>query len=201
MDSKELKYNQMYIDSLNIYVNGDAVYLNNNDKLCLAKILTKNKIKNKESFLAGYYVNHAILADDFYNLERKRAINSYRHKINLTSIKDEIKYKYDKDFRPVFLQWHNAKGLSVDVIAPELENYGIYIRAINPADQFFEILDILESCKLSKFCNLVTLNAIKTDLIKALKNGETSIYLDDESYDEQENIVQKDDETDYELPF
>lgn len=71
-------------------------------------------------------------------------LRSFRNKINLESIKSEIKYRYGNDAKTVYLHWSNPKGQPMDQIAMEIAEYGIHFDAYNTADLFFEFIDMYD---------------------------------------------------------
>ncbi len=94
-------------------------------------------------------------------METLSAIRRYMHKVDLSGIKGEIQYKFDKK-NTVSLVWGAKQGgMAPDVIAQELQSFGINIEAINEADQFFEMLEIYEKAKsdVSKKAEKVSLTA------------------------------------------
>ncbi len=100
--------------------------------------------------IADYIIQNSVLESlygDMENYDVQQALDiigalkPYLHRINLDSIKGEIKYKYDKD-NSAYLLWGERKGesgIGADQIAQELQEKGIQIEAINVADIFFEI--------------------------------------------------------------
>ena len=68
-------------------------------------------------------------------------LRPYLHNIDLSAIKGEIKYRFDKD-NSVYAIWgarKGEKGFTADQIAQKLEENGVYIKSTNEADIFFEI--------------------------------------------------------------
>lgn len=118
--------------------------------------------------IADYIINNAVLTDMYdsyddvsYSMETLSAIRRYMHKVDLSGIKGEIQYKFDKK-NTVSLVWGAKQGgMAPDVIAQELQSFGINIEAINEADQFFEMLEIYEKAKsdVSKKAEKVSLTA------------------------------------------
>lgn len=100
--------------------------------------------------IADYIIQNSVLESlygDMENYDVQQALDiigalkPYLHRINLDSIKGEIKYKYDKD-NSAYLLWGKRKGesgIGANQIAQELQEKGIQIEAINVADIFFEI--------------------------------------------------------------
>ena len=84
------------------------------------------------------------LLDDL--TKQAAAVNDYRRKINLSSIKGEINSKYGNK-NSIFLQWHNPNGISVDDAIMELRSQGIDVDDNNIADGFFDMLDIVDDAK------------------------------------------------------
>ena len=118
--------------------------------------------------IADYVIDNAVLTDMYdsyddtsYSMEVLSAIRKYMHRVDLSGIKGEIQYKFDKK-NSISLVWGAKQGgLAPDVIAQELEGYGIRIEAINEADQFLEMLEIYEKAKsdVSKKADKVKLTA------------------------------------------
>lgn len=118
--------------------------------------------------IADYIINNAVLTDMYdsyddvsYSMETLSAIRRYMHRVDLSGIKGEIQYKFDKK-NTVSLVWGAKQGgMAPDVIAQELQSFGINIEAINEADQFFEMLEIYEKAKsdVSKKAEKVSLTA------------------------------------------
>lgn len=78
------------------------------------------------------------------------AIKSYMQKLNITSLKEEIKHRYDTDgARAINLLWSAGenKGVSVEDAIEELREQGVYIEANNDVDAFFELLDTYDNLK------------------------------------------------------
>ena len=104
--------------------------------------------------IADYIINNAVLSDmyetyndDSYAMGVLSVMRRYMHGVNLSGIQSEIQYKFDRK-NSINLVW-GAKmgGQSPDVIAQELEGYGIHIEAINEAEQFFEMLELYERAR------------------------------------------------------
>ncbi|MCM1455559.1 MAG: hypothetical protein NC037_03420, partial [Bacteroides sp.] len=104
--------------------------------------------------IADYIIDNAVLTDMYdsyddtsYSMEVLSAIRRYMHRVDLSGIKGEIQYKFDKK-NTINLVWGAKQGgIAPDVIAQELEGYGVHIEAINEADQFLEMLEIYEKAK------------------------------------------------------
>ena len=76
-------------------------------------------------------------------------LKDYLHNIDLSGVKAEIKYRYDKD-NSVYAMWgkrSGTKGLNLATIAQELTERGINIEAENDADLLFEIDDMYRQAK------------------------------------------------------
>ena len=107
--------------------------------------------------IADYIIENAYLEDMYAAEAREEAVSeamgtlsilrSYMHRMDLRGIKGEIQYRYDKK-NAINLVWGAKEGgIAPDQVAQELESYGIYLKAINEADQFFEMLDMYESAR------------------------------------------------------
>lgn len=107
--------------------------------------------------IADYIIENAYLEDMYAAEAREEAVSeamgtlsvlrSYMHRMDLHGIKGEIQYRYDKK-NAINLVWGAKEGgIAPDQVAQELESYGIYLNAINEADQFFEMLDMYESAR------------------------------------------------------
>ena len=97
--------------------------------------------------IADYIINNAIMEDIYgdsnneVDLHIVGVLKNYLHKIDLNSIKSEIKYRYGSDNSP-YLTWgkrSNERGQSSDQVSQEIAEKGIFIEAVNEADIFFEI--------------------------------------------------------------
>ena len=81
------------------------------------------------------------------------AMRQYLHKLNLTAdIMAEVKSKYgEKEARTIRLIWGSAKDasvkISVDDAASELQSRGYTFQSDNVADQFLEMLDVIEESR------------------------------------------------------
>ena len=97
--------------------------------------------------IADYIIDNAI-AEDVYQSDNSSTdtfvidvLKDYLHKIDLSGIRSEIKYRYDNDNSP-YLIWGKRKGTqgqSPDQIAMELAEMGLHLDSTNEADIFFEI--------------------------------------------------------------
>ena len=104
--------------------------------------------------IADYIINNAVLSDmyetynvDSYAMGVLSVMRRYMHGVNLSGIQSEIQYKFDRK-NSINLVWGAKMGRqSPDVIAQELEGYGIHIEAINEAEQFFEMLELYERAR------------------------------------------------------
>lgn len=97
--------------------------------------------------VAEYIIQHSAMEnlwDDGDNqayIDTIAALKPYLHSLDLSSLRGEIKHRYDTDNSP-YLIWGKRKGdkgLGADVVAQELAEQGFYIEATNEADIFFEI--------------------------------------------------------------
>lgn len=104
--------------------------------------------------IADYIINNAVLTDmydtfndDSYAMGVLSIMRHYMHGMDLSGIQSEIQYKFDRK-NSINLVWGAKKdGTAPDVVAQELEGYGIHIEAINEADQFFEMLELYERAR------------------------------------------------------
>ena len=104
--------------------------------------------------IAEYIINNATVASVWeqdtteQTEEAKRRLTILRglmHKLDLSGIKGEIAHRLDDKKGTAYLVWGARKGeqgLSLDGIAAELVKQGLPITAENPADIFFEIMDL-----------------------------------------------------------
>lgn len=97
--------------------------------------------------VAEYIIQNAALenlyedADNEAYIDTISVLKPYLHKLDLSGIKGEIKYRYDRDNSP-YLLWGKRRGQdgqTPDVVAMELAENGFYIESTNEADIFFEI--------------------------------------------------------------
>lgn len=99
--------------------------------------------------IADYLIDTVTMVDmdvDYYDksedLNTIKVLKQYMHKMDLRGIRDEIKYRYDHN-NGVYLLWSAKKGegMTPDVVAQELEHYGIYLKGNTESELFFEMLD------------------------------------------------------------
>lgn len=97
--------------------------------------------------VAEYIIQNAALenlyedADNEAYIDTISVLKPYLHKLDLSGIKGEIKYRYDRNNSP-YLLWgkrRGQEGQTPDVVAMELAENGFYIDSTNEADIFFEI--------------------------------------------------------------
>lgn len=106
--------------------------------------------------IADFIIENAIYEDIYDDggisedaLHTYNTIKEYRGKLNLSSIKGEIHHKYDtRPGNAIIMQWGTSKdGQGVDTVAQELQSLGVQIDAINPADIFFEMVDMYNNAR------------------------------------------------------
>ena len=103
--------------------------------------------------------------DDSYAMGVLSVMRRYMHRMNLSGIQGEIQHRFDRK-NSINLVWGAKQdGVSPDVVAQELQSYGIQIDAINEADQFFEMLELYEGAKeqVNKRTEKVMLTAIGSE--------------------------------------
>lgn len=111
------------------------------------------------------------------------AMRQYMHKLNLTAdIMAEVKSKYgEKEARTIRLIWGSAKDasvkISVDDAASELQSRGYTFQSDNVADQFLEMLDVIEESR----------NLASRELSKTAKQ-----LLSSEEYDSLQEEIRDD---------
>ncbi len=109
-------------------------------------------------------------------------IKAYRNKLNLESIKEEIKYRYDDQANTIFLHWSAGnRGVSVADAVAELRDAGVIIRADNDADAFFEMLNYYDNLReqLSE-----KIKEYKADFFSDSEIGELKLKLTSEMREE-----------------
>ncbi len=122
--------------------------------------------------IADYMINNAVLTemydtynDDSYTMGVLSMLRGYMHRMDLSGIQSEIQHKFDKK-NSINLVWGAKKnGLAPDVVAQELEGYGIRFESINAADQFFEMLELYERARqqVNKKAESIMLTAYGTE--------------------------------------
>lgn len=105
--------------------------------------------------IADYLIDHTTLSDMYAqetvstSMETLSILRGYMHSMDLRSIQGEIKYRYDTK-NTINLLWAAPKGergIAPDVLAQELEGYGITFKSDNSADIFLEMVDMYERAK------------------------------------------------------
>lgn len=108
--------------------------------------------------IAELICNEAIIREQYDISDRadvdeaRRAVDildSYKGKINLEAIREDIKSKYDTRAPHLIRVWgmKKTRGVSTDVIKEELAEYGIKIDSINEADIFTDMIAKYDQAK------------------------------------------------------
>lgn len=136
--------------------------------------------------IADYIIDNAVMKSVYEDAAYEDSLNTiaalkpYLHKLNLSSIKDEIKYKYDKNAIAIYGLWGRRKGAygtQPDVLPGELESYGIRFESDNAADILFEL-------------DLMYRNALK-HIKKGAKEKLTSFASEEELKELKQNIAKE----------
>ena len=130
--------------------------------------------------IADFIIENAIYEDMFDDgmseelMRQMDVIKQYRGKLDLSSIKGEIQYKYDiKPGNAIIMNWGTTKGgFGVDTVAQELIEEGINIDAINEADIFFQMLDTYNNARdtLKQKSQKIRADYFDSGELKNLKN-------------------------------
>lgn len=192
LDGMQLDYYGKYfahVEDASKFFSGDT----NADRLAAQIIAMANQ--NDESVRYAYaddlstaIINNMVVTDvepqrlsDITGLSD--AMRQYMHKLNLTAdIMAEVKSKYgEKEARTIRLIWGSAKDasvkISVDDAASELQSRGYTFQSDNVADQFLEMLDVVEESR----------NLASRELSKTAKQ-----LLSSEEYDSLQEEIRDD---------
>lgn len=192
LDGMQLDYYGKYfahVEDASKFFSGDT----NADRLATQIIAMANQ--NDESVRYAYaddlstaIINNMVVTDvdpqrlsDITGLSD--AMRQYMHKLNLTAdIMAEVKSKYgEKEARTIRLIWGSAKDasvkISVDDAASELQSRGYTFQSDNVADQFLEMLDVIEESR----------NLASRELSKTAKQ-----LLSSEEYDSLQEEIRDD---------
>ena len=192
LDGMQLDYYGKYfahVEDASKFFSGDT----NADRLATQIIAMANQ--NDESVRYAYaddlstaIINNMVVTDvdpqrlsDISGLSD--AMRQYMHKLNLTAdIMAEVKSKYgEKEARTIRLIWGSAKDvsvkISVDDAASELQSRGYTFQSDNVADQFLEMLDVIEESR----------NLASRELSKTAKQ-----LLSSEEYDSLQEEIRDD---------
>ena len=192
LDGMQLDYYGKYfahVEDASKFFSGDT----NADRLATQIIAMANQ--NDESVRYAYaddlstaIINNMVVTDvdpqrlsDITGLSD--AMRQYMHKLNLTAdIMAEVKSKYgEKEARTIRLIWGSAKDasvkISVDDAASELRSRGYTFQSDNVADQFLEMLDVIEESR----------NLASRELSKTAKQ-----LLSSEEYDSLQEEIRDD---------
>lgn len=130
--------------------------------------------------IADFIIENAIYEDMFDDgmseelMRQMDAIKQYRGKLDLSSIKGEIQYKYDiKPGNAIIMNWGTTKdGFGVNTVAQELIEEGVNIDAINEADIFFQMLDTYNNARdtLKQKSQKIRADYFDSGELKNLKN-------------------------------
>lgn len=105
--------------------------------------------------IADYLIDNTTLSDMYAaetvseSMRTLSALRYYMHKMDLSGIQSEIKYRYDNK-NTINLLWAAPKGergIAPDTLAQSLESDGIFLSGWNGADMFFEMVDMYESAR------------------------------------------------------
>ena len=129
--------------------------------------------------IAEYIIQNSVMESVYDDIDSEThtwtidLLKPYLHSIDLSGIKGEIKYHYDKD-NSAYLLWgkrKGEKGFTADQIAMELEERGMRIDAINEAEIFLEIDSAYRNAvqALKKKAKQVLNSALSAEERKALK--------------------------------
>ena len=140
--------------------------------------------------LADHMIRASVVEDLEYDpseevyLDRLDVLNGYHNKLDLSSLRGEIKHAYNDKSGRVYLTWSQKDGgMTPDQIKEELAERGIVIEADNPADILFEMDRMYTeareyfkqktNARLSDWMNADELNAYRQSLAqKILKETE-----------------------------
>ena len=131
------------------------------------KKLKGKKVWQVKKVVGNFLLENCLVAkyyelDEIIDKNMVKLFLSYKNKINLDSIKGEIKYKYGKNAKTIYLHWSNPQGQSMDKIAQELEHHGVFLNSYNAADLFFEFLDMYQNIRKPKQIKLQKLSHVMT---------------------------------------
>ena len=85
-------------------------------------------------------IHHTVPTNDY-----KPILRHYLKKIDLSSVKADLVYRYDEEYRKVVSMWgapRGEQGLQPDEVAQELLSQGIDLEAINPAEIMIKINEL-----------------------------------------------------------
>lgn len=130
--------------------------------------------------IAEYIIQNSVLENLYEDSENDvymdtiSVLKPHLHSLDLSSIKGEIKYRYDTDNSP-YLIWGKRKGdsgIAPDQLKPILEESGFYIDTDVGADIFFRIDEAYREAvnALKKKSKELLKSALSDDERKALKN-------------------------------
>lgn len=131
--------------------------------------------------VAEYIIQNSVLENLYEDTENNvyvdtiNALKPYLHSLDLSSLKGEIKYTYDKDNSP-YLLWGKRKGergFTPDQIRGELEERGFYIDSDNEAEIFFRMDSAYREAvsAMKKKTKELLSSALSTEERKTLKNN------------------------------
>ena len=138
------------------------------------------------SKIADYIIDNAIMESMYLEVDNQVYLDTisflkpYLHSVDLSAIRDEIKYRFDTN-NSVFALWSkgNRQGYTADQIAQELQDKGFNINAETEADIFFEIVtaysEAVRALKI-KSDDLLT-NTLSETERESLKDGITKEIL------------------------
>lgn len=126
--------------------------INNIAKNASDKLSNYSTKKSVSKYIANEIMLKCYAVDPFDNQYLKDEFNvlkGYVKNIHLKELRDEMYYKYDKQYTVPYRIWHNEKGMYYDDVVNEVEASGIKLEGQASIDQLFYMFDLYQSLKES----------------------------------------------------
>ena len=97
----------------------------------------------------------------------KEVFEPYRKNLDLTEIKEELKYRLDNEYQKVLQRWHNANAYtSPEELKMELKEQGVHLENDHPADILMEV-DTLYQNEQTKYERTYTTEEVRRNGYRA----------------------------------
>jgi len=85
-----------------------------------------------------------VILEKFNDNTLKDLLSYYKKRINIDSIANELKSKYDDEYKKIRTTWHKKDGINLEELKDELSSKGVYLQSDHPVDIMMELLELYE---------------------------------------------------------
>lgn len=150
-DIKELKdiliYSYVYDDYILLLPKDKERKLNAILKEVKLQDLHKYKEQIVKFILENSHSEKYYVKDVQKDFEVLDLLKEYKRNIDLRGIKNDIYYLFGTYANSIYMYWSNPNGTPIDVVAQQLEYFGIYFKSQHPTDIFCEFIKLYNDAK------------------------------------------------------